>query len=141
MGRTYGAIAAVMFLLHAGQTAAQTPSPNAYPAPRCTPPKFQVLPQAEDAKNTSTDAAKAALYEIEVKQFNREALAYHACLRKYIEAANQEAKRIQDQTDAEVKKITDNANASIATIHEQISKATADIKNASTAPESLGLAK
>ena len=134
MRRWHGAIAvATTSLLLTGHAAAQN-----YPAPRCTPPKFEVLPQAADAKNTSTDTANAALYQIEVKKFNGEAEAYHACLRKFIDAANKAAQKIQDQADAEVKQITDKANAAIGTIHEQINKANADIKNASTAPESLG---
>jgi len=145
MGRTPGAIAAATIsLLLAGHAAAQMPAPTSpptpgpYPAPRCTPPKFQVLPQAADAKNTSTDAANAALYQIEVKKFNGEAEAYHACLKKYIDKATGDAQKIQGQADAEVKRITDKANASVGAIRDQINKANADINNASTSPESLG---
>lgn len=122
-------VAATMILLHAGRAAAQTDVPNKYPAPHCGQPKFEILPQAEDAK--APDQAKASFYDYEVRQYNREVEAYGACMRNYIAKANRDAQRIQTQAKTEVKRITDNANASIAFIRAQIRRAAANAKKIS----------
>jgi hypothetical protein len=142
MGRMGGAIAAALVLLQAGHALAQAPTAtqsapqNKYPDPRCTAPKFQALPQGGDAKNDSSDAAKTALYDYEVRQFNREAEAYHTCLYHYIDKASHDARQIQEQANADVKRITDKANAQVGAIRAQIHKANSDAKNASTSPQS-----
>ena len=134
------AIAAVTtILLYAGHAAAHTYTPNKYPGPRCGPPEFEVLPQAEDAK--TPDKTKVSLYDYEVRQYNREVSAYNVCIRGYIAKANSDAQRIQAQANEDAKRITDNANASIAMIRAQIRKATANAKKISNTPASALVGK
>lgn len=129
------AIAAVTtILLCAGQAAAQSYTLNKYPGPHCGLPEFEVLPQAEDAK--APDKTKANLYDYEVRQYNREVVAYSVCVRNYIAKANSDAQRIQAQANEDAKRITDNANASIAMIRAQIRKATENAKKISNIPAS-----
>ena len=132
----HGIAATILVLLHASEAAAQTDVPKQYPAPHCGQPKFEVLPQAEDAK--SPDQAKANFYAYEVRQYNREVEAYSVCIRKYIAKANRDAQRIQAQANQDVKQITDSANASIAVIRAQIRKATANVKRISSPPANAG---
>ncbi len=119
-------VAAAMVSLLAGNVTAQTNGPNRYPSPRCGQPKFEVLPQAEDAK--APDQAKASFYDYEVRQYNREVEAYGKCVRSYVAKANRDAQQIQAQANKDVKRIMDDANASIAAIRAQIRKATANAK-------------
>src|SRR5215469_16499847 len=118
--------AATMILLHAGYATAQADVPSNYPGPHCGQPRFEVLPQAEDAK--APDQAKASFYDYEVRQYNREVEAYGKCMGNYIAKANRDVQRIQSQAKTDVKRITDNANASVADIRSQIRKAAANVK-------------
>ncbi len=139
MGRKEAIAAVTTILLCAGHAAAQTYTPNKYPGPRCGPPEFEVVPQAEDAK--TPDKTKATLFDYEVRQYNREVNAYSVCIRNYIAKANSDAQRIQTQANEDAKRITDNANASIAMIQAQIRKATANAKKISNTPASTLVGK
>ena len=124
--------AATMILLHAGYATAQADVPSNYPGPHCGQPRFEVLPQAEDAK--APDQAKASFYDYEVRQYNREVEAYGVCIRKYIAKANRDAQTIRTQANKDVKRINDDANASITMIKAQIRKAAANAKKISNTP-------
>jgi len=125
-GKQLATAATILVLLHTGHPFAQSSVSNKYPAPRCEQPKFEALPQTEDAK--APDQARANFYAYELRQYNREVEAYSVCMRKYIAKANRDAQRVQTQASKDVKQITDNANASIAVIRAQIRRATSNMK-------------
>jgi hypothetical protein len=86
-------VAAVMALAPAG---AQTPAasnmpPDFYPHPACVKPDKKVLGSAPGVQDQ--DAMRA--YNYKVKRFNDEAAAFNACLKIYIDNAQNDITAIQ----------------------------------------------
>ena len=79
------------------------------------------------------DAGAVGSYNSRVKAFNKQAAAYNSCMRAYIDTANGDVKRIQEQANADLKQLTDRANASMKAIQDKIRQAAGDANGVATA--------
>ena len=125
-------VLALSLAIHAGPALAQAADPaSAWPDPQCRQPDLNdIKPPA-----SNNDAPAVSIYNAKVKSFNREALAYNSCIRAYVEAANQELKRVHDQADADEKRIAEAANAVLKMIQDKSQKALAQANAISAAQE------
>ena len=105
-----------------------------YPDPECGRPDLaSIKPPA-----SNNDAAQVSIYNAKVKTFNREAKAYSACIRAYVDSANQEVTRIHDKAGEDQKRLADNANAAMKAVQDKIQRATAEANAIIAAQESGG---
>lgn len=116
--------------LHA-QTApmapAALPDGTGYPDPSCTKPQMNLV------KPEAGNSAAVALYNEKVRKFNKQAVAYDACLHAYIDTANRNVKAIQDKANADLKATTERANAAMKAIEDKIRQAVTDGKDVAAA--------
>jgi hypothetical protein len=94
--------------------------PDGYPDPQCVKPEMKlVVPE-------SGNIAAVYAYNAKIKTFNKQAVAYDACMHGYIDKANQDVKIIQEKANADLKQISERANASMKAIQDKIGRAVAD---------------
>jgi ElaB/YqjD/DUF883 family membrane-anchored ribosome-binding protein len=102
------------------------PDGATYPDPQCTKPQTNLV------KPESGNSAAVGNYNMKVRKFNRDAVAYDACLHAYIDKANRDVQRIQDKANADLKEITTRANASMKAIQDKVRQAVADGNSVAT---------
>lgn len=113
---------------------AQAVPATAYPEPQCTKPDLKSIkpPKLNDAGDPGDVAAynaRARAYNSQVKAFNQTFATYRSCVQTYVETANREVKRIQDQANADLKRITENSNAAMDAIQDKIKRVTAGLND------------
>ncbi len=114
------------------QAAAPDALPGGYPDPQCTKPNADRIDKPQSHYSAGGfDAGAVGSYNSRVKSFNKDAAAYNACMRAYIDKANAEVKVIQDQANADLKQITERANASMKAIQDKIRQAVSDANSVS----------
>ena len=110
------------------QTGPETLPGNAsYPDPPC------VKPQVNMVKPESANSNAVSSYNMKVKTFNKQAVAYDSCMHTYIDKANGDVKSIQGKANADLKQITERANTSMKVIQDKIGQAVADAKSVAAA--------
>ena len=117
-------IASVLPLQAQAPDAASVSSPELtnYPEPHCTKPQVNLV-----APTTLNDQfGSVGQYSAKVAKFNRDFKAYSACMHAYIDKANVDAKRIQDEAAADMKRITERANLSTKDIQDKAAQASAE---------------
>lgn len=99
----------------------------AYPDPQCAKPDLGLvkLTQLGDVTDAMYNA-RARAYNAHIKQFNQASQAYASCIHAYVEGANREVDRVQNQANSDIKRIKDNANAAMAAIQDKIRKLVAE---------------
>ena len=134
MQKTIGALALILTLYAHFAMAQDAAAP--YPDPQCVRPDLaSIKPPA-----SNNDAAQVSIYNAKVKTFNREAKAYSACIRAYVDSANQEVTRIHDKAGQDQKRLAENANAAMKAVQDKIQRATAEANAITAAQESGGAA-
>jgi hypothetical protein len=100
--------------------------PTQYPDPQCHRPNVKLIkPEYSQVGNTVSSGAVGS-YNALVKTYNREANAYNACMHSYIDNANSELKRIQNDANEKIKQITDGANTRLKSVEGKIAQAVSD---------------
>ena len=131
MAKMVGALAFVIVACcNANPGKAQTadlPAAAAYPDPQCTKPDLGLIkpPKLGDVTD-DTYNARARAYNSHLKEFNLASEAYDSCIHAYVEGANREVDRVQNQANSDMKRIKDNANAAITAIQEKSRKLVAE---------------
>jgi ElaB/YqjD/DUF883 family membrane-anchored ribosome-binding protein len=102
------------------------PDGASYPDPPC------IKPQTDLVKPEAANSAAVGNYNAKVREFNRDSVAYDACMHAYIDKANRDVQRIQDKANADLKEITARANASMKAIQDKLRQAVADANAVAT---------
>lgn len=131
MGKMIGTLAfAIVACCYADAGRAQpaeVPPAAAYPDPQCTKPDLSLIkPPKFTHDGNMYDSGSVGSYNSRVKAFNRATEAYASCIHAYVENANHEVERVQNQANSDMKRIKDNANAAMAAIQDKIRKAVAE---------------
>ena len=98
-----------------------------FPDPQCTKPDLNLIkpPELKHVGNMY-HLGPVGSYNSRVKAFNRATEVYASCIHTYVEDANREVERVQNQANSDMKRIRDNANATMAAIQDKIRKAVAE---------------
>ena len=113
------------------QTPATLPDGASYPDPHCTKPQVNMIrPGTQiNSGNNAIDSGPVGSYNAKVKAFNKQAVAYDACMHAYIDKANGDVKTIQDKANADLKQVSERANGSMKAIQDKIRQAVAEAKS------------
>jgi hypothetical protein len=104
------------------------PDTIAYPEAHCTKPQVNMVKPGAWNNSEAVDS-----YNLKVKKFNQEAMAYGSCMHAYIDKANSDVKTIQDKANADLKQVSERANGSMKAIQDKIRQAVADAKGVAAA--------
>jgi hypothetical protein len=85
-----------------------------YPDPQCPRPEVKLLKPGYTHTSNLEDSGPAGSYNDKVKVYNSEAQAYDACMHAYINGANAELKRVQDDANQRIHQISESANTAQA---------------------------
>jgi hypothetical protein len=110
---------------------AQGQGDAAYPDPQCPRPEVQLLKPAYTHVGNIEDSGPVGSYNTKVKAYNSEAQAYDACMHAYIDGANVELKRVQDDANQRIHQVSESANTRLKLIEAKVSAAIADANQVS----------
>ena len=102
---------------------AQGQGDAAYPDPQCPRPEVKLLKPAYTYVGNVEDSGPVGSYNSKVKAYNREAQDYDACMHAYINGANAELKRVQDDANQRIRQITESANTRLKLIEAKVAAA------------------
>ena len=97
-----------------------------YPDPHCSRPEVKLIKPAYTHIGDIVNSGPVGSYNAKVKIYNREAKDYDFCMHTYIDNANAELKRTQNDANAQIRLITDEANARLKLIEAKIAAAAQD---------------
>src|ERR1700722_17862331 len=111
--------------------AAQGQGDAAYPDPQCPRPEVKLLKPAYTHTGNIEDSGPVGSYNSKVKTYNREAQDYDACMHAYIDGANVELKRVQDDANQRIRQVSESANARLKLIEAKVTAAVQDANQVS----------
>ena len=111
--------------------AAQGQGDAAYPDPQCPRPEVKLLKPAYTHVGNIEDSGPVGSYNSKVKTYNREAQTYDACMHAYIDGANVELKRVQDDANQRIRQVSESANTRLKLIEAKVAAAVADANQVS----------
>lgn len=134
MNKTTAASLALLIVAASAQAEDDVPG---IPDPTCTKPDLGSIkvPKLAEAHGAYDYSGPVGSYNSRVTAYNRAAEAYNSCIHAYIDSANLETRKIQDQANSDIKRITDKANASMGTIHAKVDRAISEANDFARAQE------
>ena len=97
-----------------------------YPDPHCARPEVKLIKPGYTGKGNIEDSGLAGAYNQKVKIYNREAQDYDSCMHAYIDGANVELKRVQNDANAQIRLVSDTANTRLRLIEGKVAAAIRD---------------
>jgi len=108
-----------------------------FPDPQCAKPDLGSIkvPKLTEAHGGYDYSGPVGSYNSKVTAYNRAAEAYNSCIHAYIDSANLETRKIQDQANSDIRRITDKANALMGAIHAKVDRAISEANDFARAQE------
>jgi hypothetical protein len=103
----------------------------AYPDPQCPRPDVKLIKPAYTHVGNLEDSGPAGSYNEKVKLYNRQAQDYDSCMHAYIDGANVELKRVQDDASQRIRQISESANGRLKLIEAKVGAAVAEANQVS----------
>jgi hypothetical protein len=102
-----------------------------YLDPQCPRPEVELIKPAYAHVGNIEDSGPTGSYNAKVKVYNREAQDYDSCMHAYIDGANAELKRVQDDANQRIRQISESANTRLKLIEAKVAAAVEDANQVS----------